>query len=81
MKNRTKSLLIAAAVVTVGSILASDAAAASRFGPAGLGSNLHRRFVVKQAVKRSNAGQPVRNRAITWYAKPYINSRTAWRRW
>lgn len=78
----SKKLVIAAAAIALsfGGLLAASAEARSPYGPTGLGSNLHRRFVIKQAVKRSNAGQPVRNRAITWYAKPYLRS-NSFRRW
>ena len=49
---------------------AQKAEARSPYGVSGLGSNLHRRFVLKQASKRASRGQPVRNRAITWFAQP-----------
>lgn len=73
-----KKILIAAMVATfcIGGMMATSASAASRYGPGGLGSNLHRRFVIKQAAKRAKAGKPVRNRAITWYARPYLRARS-----
>ncbi len=85
MTKRNVVLCAATACLVLGGAFVSEAAAASRFGPTGLGSNLHRRFVIKQAIKRSNNGQSVSNRAILWKARPYtrgvIRTRSAWRRW
>ncbi|MEN1679919.1 MAG: hypothetical protein AAGJ46_10015 [Planctomycetota bacterium] len=61
-----------AAMFAVGGLGAIEAEAANRYGVTGLGSNLHRRFVLKQAVKRADRGQRVSNRAIVWYARPSL---------
>ncbi|MEM6329943.1 MAG: hypothetical protein AAF790_06815 [Planctomycetota bacterium] len=85
MQKPARLALTIAAALLVGGAVASEAEAASRFGPGGLGANLHRRFVIRQAVKRTSRGLPVRNRAILWQARPYtrgvITTRRGWRRW
>ncbi|MEM1304042.1 MAG: hypothetical protein AAGG46_04065 [Planctomycetota bacterium] len=45
-------------------------AEASRYGPAGLGPNLHRRFVIKQARKSVSQGRSVSGRQIIWFTGP-----------
>lgn len=75
-------VLSAAALLCLGGLVESSASAAGRYGPTGLGSNLHRRFVIKQAVKRTQQGRPVANRQIIWQSRPFTNrSIRTWRRW
>lgn len=66
------------------STFAADAMAGNRYGPGGLGSNLHRRHVIKQAEKRIARGQSVRGRAILWQtstSSSLYRSVPSWRRW
>lgn len=83
-KQKLTTFAIAAALL-MGGAWAAEATAASPFGRTGLGPNLHRRFVLKQAVKNANSGRSVRNSAILWNARPYSSSmnrsRGVWRRW
>lgn len=56
-------------------MLTSRQAEAGKYGPAGLGANLHRRHVMKQAQKNARQGKPVRKSAILWMSGPRS---TAW---
>ena len=47
------------------------AVAGSPYGPTGLGSNLHRRFVKKRTVQRANSGLPTTRHAGVWIAGGY----------
>lgn len=69
MFRHTKKLVLttAAALMLSGGLAAT---AEAGWGPAGLGANLHRRHVMKQAVKRQRRGLPVRNSAIVWLSGP-----------
>lgn len=83
-KSRLTLIAIGAALL-IGGASACEVSAASPYGRTGLGANLHRRFVLKQAVKNANAGLPVRRSAIVWNARPFasrsVRMRSGWRRW
>lgn len=74
MRHKTIVALTCAAAFMLG-VLASTQASAANYGPSGLGANLHRRHVMKQATRRARAGLPVRRSAIVWMAGPRA---TAW---
>lgn len=78
-----KKIVVAACacLFVLGGIAATSAEAASPYGPTGLGSNLHRRFVLKQAVKRTQQGRPVSNRQIIWQTRPYSRGFIRTSRW
>lgn len=72
MRLKAVATALCAAVISLSDVSfpAPKAEAAPRYGVSGLGSNLHRRFVLKQAAQRASRGQAVRNRAIVWFAQP-----------
>lgn len=73
MKRRATLLFTALiAACLLGGDFASTAAAGP-YGRTGLGSNLHRRFVIKQARKNASLGRPVRRSAILWRSQPQLN--------
>ena len=78
MRKARCAVLACAAALLVSGMWTSAAEAASRYGPAGLGANIHKRFVINQAIKKSRRGQTVRNRQILWRAAPYNRGRL-WR--
>ena len=57
-------------------IAAAPAEAGSAYGPTGLGSNLHRRFVKKQAVQNARRGRPQTRHAGVWIAGGYPGTRS-----
>ena len=57
-------------------LLPADVSAGSPYGPTGLGSNLHRRFVKKQAVQNARRGQSQTRHAGVWIAGGYPQTRT-----
>ncbi|TWT77994.1 hypothetical protein Pla123a_17930 [Posidoniimonas polymericola] len=74
-----KNLVVAAVLASAFALgmLTSKQASAGKYGPAGLGANLHRRHVMKQATKNARRGLPVRKSAIVWLSAPQSNLRWA----
>lgn len=80
----TKKIVASAFAVLIALSSLATAEAAGRYGPAGLGSNIHRRFILKSANKRVQQGKPVRGRASIWLTRPtskFYRSVPGYRNW
>ena len=84
MGKSRKFVAAAFALLILLSALAAPVEAARRYGPGGLGGNLHRRHILRQASKKQVRGQAVTGRAIIWKTRPassLYRSVPAYRRW
>lgn len=66
MSKTLKSWFVAVMVVVACGLAVQDTVQAGK--PGGVGSNLHRRFMIKQAQRRASQGLPVRRHVGIWNA-------------
>lgn len=66
MLKTAHTILFALFFVFASGLVVDQAAEAGK--PGGVGSNLHRRFMIKQAQQRARQGRPVRRHVGIWNA-------------